>query len=162
MVVKENFSLDELNYIQHKYDVESKAYLFIMRLVMIAGIFLGTAIWLIEIWHNAHATKAKDITHVAPSAFATIVLLIVLIGVCAYLFTVRPLYLDATQRMKCIETFPIISKESIENFGLYKVFITNKYKSMIEVSAQDYKQFEIGDEINIEYAAHSKEFFNYF
>jgi amino acid permease len=164
MPIISSFSMTptELLSIQQKYKLESQAYTAIMKVIMAIGVLLGTIVWLIEVWHNAHAPKLIEQTHVAKYAFGILIIFVIFIGFAVYFATVRPLYLDSIHQTKLIATLPIVYKEAFPDYQLYKVTTTHAYTPTINVSAGDFNTLKIGDEINIEYAAHSKEFFNYF
>jgi hypothetical protein len=44
----------------------------------------------------------------------------------------------------------------------YHFYLDNALKYSIEVSEDDFHRFEVNDEINIEYATYSKEYFGYY
>jgi hypothetical protein len=162
MLVKEQMTEAEHLDIAQKYEFESKAYVVIMRIVAVLGVLLGTFVWLVEIWHNAHVIKEIEKTHVAVFAFISVIIFIVLISIIVYFATLWPLYIDYKNKIKIINTVIIVAKEELPNHNLYKLIINHKWKPILMVSEEDYHHFAIGDEINIEYGAQSKEFFNYF
>ncbi|MFM2192582.1 MAG: hypothetical protein RLZZ118_1539 [Bacteroidota bacterium] len=159
---QEQMTADEHQFISRRYHLESKAYMKIMNIVLIIGFAFGTMMVLGENWHNVHEPNPELHTHNAPFFFLFILGFIALIAFATYFGIVYKLHLDSKNAIKTIAIENIIHKECIPERNLFMIHTQNAIKPIIEVNAEDYKRMNIGDEINIEYAAHSKEFFSYF
>ena len=107
----------------------------------------------------------------APNAFSvprffvsTTILLSMSIGsmYMAYRFSLRRVQTDIRRRTKTIETTFIRRKQYMPQNNAYYFYISSPNKLSIEVTNEDYHRLDEGDEVNIEYATHSKLYLGYF
>ncbi|MEZ5015563.1 MAG: hypothetical protein R2800_00800 [Flavipsychrobacter sp.] len=72
------------------------------------------------------------------------------------------LHADLKDKLKVIERTYIKRKQYMPHNNSYYFYLESPNKLSIEVRAQDFNNYANGDELNIEYAAHSKFYFSYF
>ena len=92
------------------------------------------------------------------------VLLFLLFGgsLMAYRSNLYLIYRDLQSGTKTIERTIVVRKRFMPQTNTCYFFIDSRTKLSIEVSQHDYDRWNIGDELNIEYATHSKAYFGYF
>ena len=86
----------------------------------------------------------------------------IIIGFFAWGYAIRPLQRDIKKNVKVIEQCPILSKKYMPENNSWHFYIQSSWKYSIEVTEADFQRFELSDEVNIEYAPHSQEYFGYF
>jgi hypothetical protein len=69
---------------------------------------------------------------------------------------------DLNEKTKIVESSLITEKKFMPLNNTYHFYLDNAFKYSIEVSEDDFHRFEVNDEINIEYATYSKEYFGYY
>ena len=69
---------------------------------------------------------------------------------------------DLNEKTKIVESSLITEKKFMPLNNTYHFYLDNALKYSIEVSEDDFHRFEVNDEINIEYATYSKEYFGYY
>lgn len=79
-----------------------------------------------------------------------------------YRFYFRKLKKDLHYKTKTIEIIHITRKTHVPHSNTYYFFIDSPTKLSIEVSMTDYRFYNEGDEVNIEYSTYSREYFGYF
>ncbi|MEO6833724.1 MAG: hypothetical protein ABI378_13935 [Chitinophagaceae bacterium] len=72
------------------------------------------------------------------------------------------LYRDLRANTKTIERTTISRKYLMRPTQKCFFYLNSKIRLSIEVSEEDFDNFEVGDEVNIEYATFSKSYFGYF
>lgn len=69
---------------------------------------------------------------------------------------------DLKDKLKVVERTFIKRKQYMPHNKSYYFYLESPNKLSIEVGEQDFNNYANGDELNIEYAAHSKFYFSYF
>lgn len=69
---------------------------------------------------------------------------------------------DTQRKLKTIEQLTISNKQFIPSSRTFYFYLPSKVKYTIEVSEEDYNQYQIGDEICIEYSKYGHHYFGYF
>lgn len=107
----------------------------------------------------------------APNAFSIprfFVSVVILLGISftamwfAYKANLGKVHADIKHRTKTIETAQILRKQYMHRSDAYYFYISSRDKMSIEVSHEDYHRLDTGDEVNIEFATHSKLYLGYF
>jgi hypothetical protein len=149
----------ELSFLADKEQKDKKMYYRIFRVLMIGSFifpFMGS-------WYRAF----ED----APNAFSPLrffVSVFILLGISftamwfAYKSNLGKVHADLKHRTKTIETVYILRKQFMHRSNAYYFYISSPDKLSIEVTNEDYNRLDIGDEVNIEYATHSKLYLGYF
>lgn len=74
----------------------------------------------------------------------------------AYFKSLRKLKLDTIERLKVIECTKILEKKYLPHNNSYHFTLLSPTQRSLEVEVNEYQLYNIGDEINIEYAKNSK------
>ncbi len=150
---------DELSFLAEKEHKDKKMYYKIFRVLMICSFvfpFAGS-------WYRAFEG--------APNAFSPLrffVSVTILLGISftamwfAYKFNLGRIHADLKKRTKTIEIAYILRKQYMHRNDAYYFYISAPDKLSIQVTHEDYHRLDIGDEVNIEYATHSKLYLGYF
>lgn len=69
---------------------------------------------------------------------------------------------DANQKQKVIEKVKIEKRTYLPHNNTYHFYLNSIQKLSIEVNAQDFDNYNEGDEINIEYSKNAEIYFGYF
>lgn len=80
----------------------------------------------------------------------------------AYGKAIKPLKLDVASGLKLVERSTITRKQQVKSSGVGYFYLTSTFKLSIEVTALDFEQFQVGDEINLEFSRHAKVYFGYY
>ncbi len=150
---------DEAAFIILKYQKASKDYLRIMNLFLVSCGFFPL---LMGVIFSVIAGDLNVFLQVFVTSLVSLIFFfIVVASIYYYLFLFRK-YLDAQRQTKTIERCLILEKKSLSMNRTFHIYINSKMKYSIEVSENDFHQYEIGDEINIEYSTYDKEYLGYF
>jgi hypothetical protein len=152
----------ELMHIFNRYQTESSAYRVIMKTIILLGYSLVGLMALFQYYHNLHTTDEELKSNIAIPALITMTILVVVTGVLAYYVNVHPLRLDLRHQQKRSDAVAIISMEYFDANNKYTIYTNHPFEKILDASPAEFNQYRVGDEINIECAAHSKEFFSYF
>ncbi len=150
---------DELAFIQKKHDTESRSYLYAMnRLVILTALIPA----LVAFGYYV-VTERKDMLYTV--YFTGLAFLLVFFSFAAwmaYSHKLRKYKHDLKDRQKVIEPCTIESARYMPQNRTFHFFIHSRIKLSIEVDEATFQRLQEGDEINIEYAQHSGEYFGYF
>ena len=138
---------------------ERKVYYKVFRILMafsFGGPFVGS-------WYRAYEGAANAFSY-SKFFLATGVLLFIssFATFVSYRFNLRKIQRDIRYRRKIIDTTYITRKVYIEQNNTCYFYLNSLIKLSIEVTPIDFQNFNEGDELSIEYAAESKEYFGYF
>lgn len=158
----EIFEEDEILFIKNKYERDSKTYLQAMNVLLVISVMAPTFFIIMQVLVYKKSFYDVHLITVFIVVFLAILLLVAVVAVILYLQKIYPLYLDTKHKNKIIEPCLILRKKAILENSSFHFFLDSKIKLSIEVLEHDYSKYEIGDEINIEYAQYSKEYFDYF
>lgn len=151
----------EVSFIQKTYRHESRIYLKTMNFLLVIGVFSPMALCLIVLFGKEVPTwRQMAIMYAVGLVF--MLFFVGMIAVVSYRLKVRNYSRDNAALMKTIEKTHIKQKKAMPQNHSYHFYLDSPVQYTIEVSANDFDRWEIGDELNIEYAKHSKEYFGYF
>lgn len=114
-------------------------------------------------WGGALSGKPNAFSYLR--YFAGVLFLLCFAGACTYLsyyFHLRKVQMDVKQNAKTVERTKITEKKFMPMNGIYYFYINSTVKLSIEVSEEDYLRLAEGDEVNIEYTTHSRQYLGYF
>ncbi len=80
----------------------------------------------------------------------------------AYRSNLYRIYQDLHQGTKTVERTIVTKKRFMPHTNTCYFYLDSPEKLSIEVSPADYEQWDVGDEVNIEYSTHAKAYFGYF
>ncbi len=150
---------DELTFIQKRCVFESKAYMFGMNMFLLATVAIPFGVAL------AYYLKFERVDVMLKAFFYALCITTVLFSVISFFSYKRSLSdikKDAKEKTKIIEASLITEKKFMQQNNSYHFYLNSDIKYTIEVNESDFQRFETGDEINIEYARYSREYFGYF
>ncbi len=152
---------EEVLYVQQRYEQEKISFRGIMKVLAISlGIFTALIIFC-EKWYNVGREPKKQIHQAVPASIVMIGLY-GFIGFTTYYNNTRKWMLDAQKQEKIIETVEVLRTEFFPPTNKVSAYLSNRRFPIIDITKQDFENIKPGDQINIEYAAHSKTFFSYF
>lgn len=169
LLTSESFSLEETQFIAKKLNQQRAAFWVATRTMILLGtIILGITMLLFKML-PLEETSIENKFEVLETTnwFYVIVAFIffLIIGgasIFSYRKTVHRLALDYKEQIKLIECTNVNRKVYMPHTKSYHFYLQSPSKLSIEVSARDYHDYKIGDEINIEYSKNAKEYFGYF
>jgi hypothetical protein len=154
---------DEISFIRNRYQELSKNY---SKIVNIFTVIIAFWIASLIIGRRYNAMLSNKVLE--PTFYFQIVLISILLwlflALGIYFIMVYRYYMDSKWKQKTIEPIVVNYKHSLEIDGKPKYYVCLwhfKHK-VVEVTPADYVIINVGDQINIEYARYSKEFFSYF
>lgn len=168
---QESMDQEEIIFLQKKYRKDHAAFIQAFR-----GIFLffllipGAGGIFMEGYHRRYHPENYKPQELQDAYFylfyvkitLIILILIVLGGWTVYHRTLHQLKRDMKQGLKNVEQTQITRKTHFKGTDSYYFYLKTKKRLSIEVSAEDFNKFVVGDEINIEYAPRSLVYFGYF
>jgi hypothetical protein len=80
----------------------------------------------------------------------------------SYTRTILPLTKDIRRRLKIVEKSEIVRKHFMRENNSYHFYISSPTRLSIEVQAEDFVAYDVGDEINIEYTRSAKIYLGYY
>ena len=155
----EALEVSELQFLIEKEQKDRKQYYRVFDLFMLLSFIIPFA----GAWHRAY--------NGAPNAFSPLRYFLsvgVLLSLSSfstyvtYRVNLHKVQKDIKNRTKTIQTNHITRKVSIPARNACYFYIDSKIKLSIEVSAADYENMKVGDEVSIEYATHSGLYLGYF
>jgi len=150
---------DELAFIQKRHDAESRSYLYAMnRLVILTAV----APAVVALIYYVATEKTAVLYKVYFTGFGFLLVFFCFAAWMSYRHKLRKYKLDLEHKEKVIEPTIIESARYMPQNQTYHFFIHSRLKLSIEVDEATFHRLQEGDEINIEYARHSGEYFGYF
>ncbi len=163
MMHLEPLQQDELAFIERRYNTESKLYVRTMNVLLVIGTLAPLLVCLILMnLRGGERMPIKVVYSIYFIGFAFMMFFVGLIAFVAYRAKILAYKKDKTEATKIVEAANIIQKKYMKLNDSYHFYLNSPNKYTIEVSANDFKKWQLGDEIKIEYARHSKEYFGYF
>jgi hypothetical protein len=153
----------EIAFLLAKYEKDVSSYKRFMNLFM----FLALGICIIfMILHEVlprdeNWSKETHPNYYLP-IFFLLALFIAIIGWIGFKYSLSKLWRDCEECNKTAEKVVILTKFQDITGQEYFFSLDSIVKPQLSVSHQEFEFYAAGDEINIEYACHSKEFFSYF
>ncbi len=150
---------DELKFLKDKELEERHPYFKVYQLFMIASFVFPY----IFAWYRA---KDGITTAFSKVRFFSVAGMLLFVFAFVVYVTYRvfhyKLQLDIKHKTKTIDTNKITGKTYVTNSNTYHFYLDSLSKISIEVSESDFYNFEIGDEICIEYFTYSQEYIGYY
>lgn len=160
---------DELDHLTTKLAKEKSIFIKAILMLSFLGFLIPTIAALIYFSIDQKIEEKQESYVVVPFTityyYISLIVIFALIGIAAYVgyrFGYNKFQLDIRKKLKVIETVVIHKKHHVDINDSFFFFIHSKIRSSIEVSPEDFKYYQVGDEINIEYSLHAKEYFGYF
>ena len=150
---------DELAFLQKKENRERKQLYKVVRGSMIACFVIP----FILAWFNAIDGKADPFSYT--DYFLATGFIMFLCGVVIYIVyhnTLKKIQGEIKEGTKTIELTHITRKQYMPQNKTYYFYLNSPTKLSIDVSELDFRRFEEGDELNIEYTTYSKMYLGYF
>jgi hypothetical protein len=150
---------DELHFLHDKCHSQRREFRKIVRACLILQFILPI---IVTTQHGAFADEIPSkVVFAAYGTLITFILLaIVMIG--SYTYLVYPVKRDLHRQQKRIESCTITEKKHMALNNTWHFYINSMSKISIEVNSSDFDRFEVGDEINVEFAHQSGEYLGYF
>jgi len=150
---------NELVFILQKKEKESKTYLFATKIMMAMGVLVST-VWAIVVY--ARTGDKTLMWSVFTFVLCFSLLFFSVVAFMLYRFKLGKYNQDAKEKMKTIEKAIVTDKKYMHLNDTYHFYTDSEIKFSIEVGGNDFDKLLVGDEINLEYATFSKEYFGYF
>lgn len=167
-IMLERFTIEpmataELEFVHAKYEKDMALYKRFMNYLMYFTLGLSIIFMVVhEVIPRPDDWDPKEHPNYFIYVFIFFVIFNILVGWIGYQYSLSKLWRDYEQQQKTIEKVAIIRKFQDIHGQEFLFEIDSAVKNILTVSAQDFEFYDAGDEINIEYACHSKEFFSYF
>ena len=159
----EPMNTDELEFIKRRYRSESKIYMRGMNVMLIIAAMAPLAACIVLLFLNREEQNTMHAMYqIYFLGLAFMLLFVGFIAIVSYRLKVRGYAKDSAKKNKIIEQANILQKKYMKLNNTCHFYLTSEVMYTIEVSPEDYKKWSLGDEINIEYAQHSKEYFGYY
>lgn len=150
---------DELAFIRKKHDTESRSYVYAMnRLVVLAALVPAV----VAFGYYVVTEKQDMLYRVYFTGLAFLLVFFSFVAWMSYRHKLQKFKRDLAHRQKVIEPCTIESARFMPQNQTYHFFIHSRVKLSIEVDENTFQRLQEGDEINIEYAPYSGEYFGYF
>ena len=143
---------DELAFMHKKNEQERKTYFTIIKMVLIISLAIP---FIVAIIYHIRFQR----TDIMMQAFIQALCITLSFSAIISFFTYRR---SLNEKTKIVESSLISEKKFMPLNNTYHFYLDNALKYSIEVSEDDFHRFEVNDEINIEYATYSKEYFGYY
>ena len=154
---------DELEFIERRYRSESKIYMRTMNVLLILGTLSPVVFCIGVIFFKAEdEVSMRSLYH---TYFIGLIAMLIFVGMIAYVSYREKLLdygKDKVAKKKVIELTNIKQKKYMKLNNTYHFYLTSPNKYTIEVSPTDFEKWQLGDEVSIEYAQYSKEYFGYY
>lgn len=151
----------EIAFLEKKERKERRQYYKAFNLMMVLSFVIPFA----GAWYRATADENAENAFSYPRFFAGVFVLLSLsvIGTwLSYKRHLRKIQMDIAERTKTVEISHITRKMFMPHNNTYHFYLDSPTRLSVEVSANDYSIHAEGDELNIEYATHSKLYLGYF
>lgn len=141
---------------------------FIRGITWVSAIFLfiiGISLFMvlnIEPTDPIYLERAQEPTGVYIAVVVFLLLIYFLIIFLAFKVNVKPLLKDLKGNTKVIEQVNIKEKKYMPQNNTYHLYVQSVNRVSIEVSEQDYKKFQLGDEVNLEFTPNASIYLGYY
>ncbi len=150
---------DEIVFIRKRYEKASKDYMRVMNIFLIA---CGIIPFVLGIIFALISNDVAVFIQVFIIGMASLTSFFIIVAVVYYLLQIYNKYRDTKCQTKLIERCMIIEKKSMYINNTFHFFLNSDVKYSIELSENDFNQYDVNDEINIEYSRYDKEYLGYF
>ncbi|MCB0698219.1 MAG: hypothetical protein H6551_06460 [Chitinophagales bacterium] len=159
ILYQEQMDADELAFLERKDEKESGQFYKVMKVLMAVCFILP----FILAWIKAFAGDNNPFSMLFYFIGVFVLLGLTFLG--SYIAYRRGLYKvrqDVKHGQKTIERTHITRKQFMPHNNTYYFYLDSPNKLSIEVSQDDYHNWEKGDELNIEYSTNAKFYFGYY
>lgn len=156
-------NIDEYEFIARRYRSESKIYMRTMNVLLVLGTLSPVVFCIGVLFFSKEGTV--DASALYRMYFVGLIAMMLFVGLIAYVSYREKLlayHKDKVHRQKVVEYTNIRQKKYMKLNDTYHFYLTTPNKYTIEISPTDFVKYQLGDEISIEYAQYSKEYFGYF
>lgn len=134
-----------------------------MNVLLILGTISPLVFCIILIFMNGDADMPlSTLYHVFFVGLLFMMLFVGLIAIVSYRVKLLDYHKDKTHKQKVVEFTNVKQKKYMKLNDTYHFYLASPTKYTIEVSPTDFGKWQLGDEISIEYAQYSKEYFGYY
>ncbi len=151
----------EAEFITRRYKEESKIYIRTMNVFLVMAAFSPMIVCIIML-SLRNDMGWGDMVVIYFGGLAFMLCFVGLIAWFSYNKKVKALYKDHKAHIRIVEKSTITQKRAMSLNNTYHCYLDSATLYTIEVSPEDFARFELGDEVNIEYAKYSLEYFGYF
>jgi hypothetical protein len=156
---RETLRADELGFLLKKEYKERKVYFKVFRILMVVSFVVPY----IAAWYRVLDNMPFAFSYARFFVSAGILLFISAFSVyCTYVFFLKNIQRDIRYKTKTIETNHITRKLHMPQTNTFHFYLDSPTKLSIEVSQDYFYSLNEGDEVNIEYTTHSREYLGYF
>jgi hypothetical protein len=156
-------NIDELEFIQRRYRSESKIYMRAMNVLLVLGTLAPLAFCIFLIFSRPSKELSMSVLYnVFFVGFIFMMLFVGFIAFVSYRVKLLAYHRDKIKKQKVVELTNIKQKKYMKLNDTYHFYLNSPTKYTIEVSPADFEKYQLGDEISIEYAQYSKEYFGYY
>jgi len=149
----------ELAFLQHKEQKERKVYITIYVFLLVASFLFP----FITSWTRFRDSEVMVFSY--QKFFLSLGILLFITSFSVYVVFrnyLRRIQLDIKHKTKTISGHKILKKVVVTVKPAYHFYINSTEKLSIEVSQEDFGMYNEGDEIYVEFATYSREYFGYF
>ena len=159
----EPLNFDELEFLERRYRSESKIFMRGINVLLILAAIAPLVVCIVLLFLNrSEQNTLRNMYQIYFLGLTFMLGFVGMIAILSYRVKVRAYYKDTQGKMKVVEQANITQKKYMKLNGTYHFYLSSNVMYTIEVSAQDYERWQLGDEINVEYAEFSEEYFGYF
>lgn len=155
----ERMTDSELAFLARKQTQQVAMYYKFMRIAMVVSFVAAFA----GAWYRA--TQHDDFAFSPLRYFISVAIFLSVFCSAIYIAFykgLKHLRQDLTERIKVVDRLKIDQKVAVPATNQYYIYINSPVKMSIELSVADFEQIHEDDEINIEYAKYTQEYFGYF
>jgi hypothetical protein len=155
----EPLNADERAFLKRKETRDRRQFYRVLRILLPICFALPFAM----AWGKAIAGLPNPFSYASYFIGVSVLLFLTLGGAAvAYRSNLYLLHQDLRHNTKTVERATITSKRFMPHTNTCFFYLDSAVKLSVEVSEQYFKMLSAGDELNIEYATHSKAYFGYF
>ncbi|OJW84610.1 MAG: hypothetical protein BGO69_07760 [Bacteroidetes bacterium 46-16] len=155
----EPLEVEEIIFLVRKEQKERKQYFRVFSFLMIMSFIIPFA----GAWYRAFEGAPNAFS--LPRFFVSACVLLTISGAAvwsAYRVNLRKIQADIKSRTKTVECAHVVRKLYMPQNNAYFLYLDSTNKLSIEVQETDYYRLQAGDEVNIEFATHSRLYLGYF
>jgi len=154
---------DELEFIERRYRSESKIYMRAMNVLLALGVLAPLVFCVILIFSQGEEDLSMNaLYNVFFIGLIAMMIFVGLIAIVSYRVKLLAYYKDRRHKQKLVEFTYVKQKKYMSLNDTYHFYLESPNKYTIEISPTDFEKWQLGDEICIEYAQYSKEYFGYY
>lgn len=155
----ELLSDDELNFLDRKKHIQQKIFTKITRICLLIQLIFP---FLVSMQYPNYADEISSIElfYFFSALLTVCILALAMFG--TYMYLLYNLKKDLNHKTKRIEHCLIQSKKRMPLNGSVYFYVNSPTKISIEANLHDFDALDIGDEINLEFAHYSDEYFGYY